>query len=159
MIIVLYLSFTYQLAIRYLSFCDPILNLSFHGFRLCPEYNLRFTEQLLKLRDWSILYYLAVWSQKKQQRSLACSGLTGSSVTCLSDRNLPEQWLDRRMHPRLSDLTAGPQGYLILDLFVHKLPENNMGLFNIEKGKKRFQLYNSFWKVSYFSLKINEIWI
>ena len=34
MIIVLYLSFNYPLAIRYLSFCDPILNLSFLCFQL-----------------------------------------------------------------------------------------------------------------------------
>ena len=34
MITFLYLSFTYPLTIRYLSFCDPILYLSFLGFQL-----------------------------------------------------------------------------------------------------------------------------
>ena len=34
MIIVLYLSFTYPFALRYLSICDPILPLSFLGFQL-----------------------------------------------------------------------------------------------------------------------------
>ena len=44
MIIVLYLPFTYSLAIRYLSFCDPILYVSFLGFQLYSIHtNIRFS--------------------------------------------------------------------------------------------------------------------